>query len=539
MKYRSSFIVLLLAPVLLCGCDPGGDIPPAEAFYIVGGSDGINRGWFAYADAEFNVIDRRGLQMNIQGGENGTYMTSNGMGGMESHPTDCQHIEYNGVTQAGGWVYTHGVREDWDDPMYSNVISCIQIAYPNGSQGSEVATFSYGTSSRDEAQIERTNVVLPRGGEIDEDPMAAVRGINSFVSPNLANMTITENEAILGLTVNPPTNGIEVVACHLVNQNGDMGNGYSTVANNVYPVNLTDPNDYMRYAGPYRYSWIVKTANPLPLSGLIGLATIKTMAAPTGIEVGVYVDASNADMQTHVIRTDLFLPVDSSIGISALPEIEVYDCFTPSPYEPNIWDSRQFEITRRIDWLDFVDPNLYADPNIIPDPNVLFDPTNADFFTFDNRLDTTCPNFDQILIPERVMTLPVIAIDPINDNMTVQFNPQSAEFLINCVDFWLSDEETVDLNGDGIVNMLDWFNSAPMTRAVTAPASLIPIAPVSTSFAISEIKIKEETASVPIETYIEVLRCITELDDGENPDGVFLMRMEIINNMLKQLRVEK
>lgn len=426
----------IIIGVTVCGCKP---LPPSKTVSgIKHGSDGINTGWFVYVYDTGDVDTKKGVAMS-------SIITrpyvikNNGVGGLMSEWADpsIQDIKTSGITDENGQVIVKGKVNNWASVGYW-IQSRADIYFNNGTHA-DSAVFGYSTLGPQRVQRAATD-----GGRGTVPRLTSVAGT----------LTSDESAAISGTTSDPPASGISVASCDLIQRQGNAGKSTIQKLKYLTAGNLSKPSDYFKHSAPEQLSIIFKTASPVDITGTKVSATIKTDACPAGITLDITIIGSNADKTTHVARTEAFLPVDSTIQVP--PTISVYDNCTPFA-DPNIWDSNQYVIVKRPDWLSLVDPNLYDDPNLVPDPNVFFDPHNPAFFTFTNRLDTETDDFDMIYIPSRVMQIKTIALGATDDTLDIDINWSDPRLILLIAPNWLSTNRVFDINNDGIVNLGDWL----------------------------------------------------------------------------------
>jgi len=433
------FILAILVGVSLfvlgCDDDTGNVGPSRRAIAIYGDSDNISTGWFVYVDTFNEEIQQEGVAMIVNGGKQAWFYSNNGMGGLNVNPCNyAQHIESTGVTGAGGRCIAKGIRDDWSNPKGYNVFSQMSVGKPDSP--ATVAGFNYQTQASQQSLQWAAATAYKKCPRV----VAAASGLTG-------NYTQDEFTALTNPTENPPPKGI-AYTCNLISQNGTSGNGTCRPMNSIMAINLTDPDDYLKYAAPFYYSFIVRTADPIALDGVIANGFVKTNIAPDGRGLSLSWYGSSTDGQTHVFRTEPFLPVDSELEISNTSEISVYDRWTPFD-APDIWDAEQYLVSVKSNWIDFVDPNLVSDPNV-------FYGINPDLFDFTNRLDTSHPKFNEVLIPERILSVKVIPLQAEGDYLRISIKDVDLSTIIMAMDYWLTDNRICDLNGDGIVNLRDW-----------------------------------------------------------------------------------
>jgi hypothetical protein len=430
---------VIIALLLHCvGCVPTKKGPSRMASGIAGGDNGVNQGWFCYIFDTGDPIEVEGIEMTTSISKN-VYCRPNGLGGIEYvqlFPSDVQTLESPGVTGMCGQMTITGKRIDWQNWKGQWIYQTASVGHPQGL--CSAAQFNYRT-----ATPPATQRALADGRS----------RIGKSTPPPKSRFSSKEKNALNNVTEDPPDSGIEVTSTDLLQQQGNSGEGFPKELNNGFMAgNLTKPEQYLRYSAPYMFSFIFKTAQPEELIGRFVPVIISTNAYYQGIHINLTVIGSNSDKKTHVARTDGFLPVGSAIPIAA--EVSVYERWTGFS-EPNIWDANQYVRSVREDWLDVVDPNLYADPNTCPDPNVLFNPADPNFYIFTNRLDTTAVNFHAVIIPERVYSVKTIPILAANDYLDIDMDRNSPAAIMLFAENWLCAFSLFDLNNDGIVNMKD------------------------------------------------------------------------------------
>jgi hypothetical protein len=428
------FVVLLL--LLLLGCKP--KKPSRLATCIVCGTNGVDTGWYAFQMETGDVIEQEGVEMGFVGLKS-VYPKNNGLGGIEYVlvADGIQEATSSGITGPGGQMIVKGKRYNWSDYKYRVLYGGGYI--PSGSWGMG-ARFDYRTSTPPQRQVALAELGC---GNLEKYTAIASK------------FTSTEQSALDNPTTDAPESGVAATAS-LLQQQGGCGEGFPKEMNNGFMAgNLADAGKYLRHSSPFMFSFVLKTSEPEELAGVSIPVRISTDTHPQGVSADATIIASNADKMTHVARTDYFLPVNSEIPVQ--PEMPVYERWTGFT-EPNIWDTEQYYIEQKENWLDFVDPNLYADPNVCPDPNVLFNPNDLNFFDFTSRLDTSAENFEDILIPERILSIKAIQINAANDFVYIEIDWANPRMIILIAEHWLTAKKLYDFNNDGIVNLCDWPN---------------------------------------------------------------------------------
>lgn len=476
-------VILIALSIIFAGCGGGddGDVGPSRrACAIHGGSDGVSAGWFVYVDAFGEEINQEGIRMDINGGDSAIYLSNNGLGGLKVTRCDeAQHIESSGVTGANGRCITNGIRDEWAWPKGFWVRSNMTVLKPDspGTYGKfgyvTLASIQGGNQEVASSTASKTCGVAAMGSPMptqeematmlvpEEMAMMEIEGME-YAAPmfdmvrTTGNYTQAEYDALTNPTENAPSNGIDYT-CQLIQQ---RSNGSCKVMNSIMAVNLTDPNDYLKYSAPFMYSYIVKTAEAIQISGEVGSATVKTNSHPDGIQTILSWYGSNEDGQTHVFRTARFFPVSDELSMASETEVAIYDRWTDT--DPNVWNEEMWVIAQRDDWFDrCVDPNVWPDPNFYPvplDPNSLYDPTCECMHTFTSRIDTSHPDFMDIMIPERISTAQIIPMAPEGDHIRVAFNDDDLAAIVLAIEYWLSDNRIYDRNGDGVVNLHDYHH---------------------------------------------------------------------------------
>jgi hypothetical protein len=436
-------IALVLVVLFCCGgsCSPEGKTPSRMCSGIYGGTNGQDTVWFCYVLTTGDIVDQDGVQMSVYMAEiNSIYFTNDGLGGIKSNPLPgVQCIKSSGVTSNGGFVFGKGERNDWQAAPGYVVFSDMAVSNPKGSGRGR---FDFRTRGPSPVKV----ALVSADGTIEAAPTV----------PSMATYTSREKQALDNITLSAQSSGIDTQPVCLVARSGNAGIEYFKEKDYFVPINLEDPNDYLKYASPFCYSWIFTT--PEAMDNLVGseyVGNVSSAACPNGISVKITVTASGIDYKTHVARTEYFLPVDSSLSISTMSQVDVYDRWTPFP-DPNIWNNEQYVRSVKDDWLDLIDPNLYADPNICPDPNVFFRPDDPNFYHFVNRLDTTTDEFEDVMIHDRVMQIKILPVGQ-EDEINVRIDRFAVENILHAAPYWLTGNKMYDLNSDGIVNLRDFM----------------------------------------------------------------------------------
>jgi hypothetical protein len=409
---------------ILYGCDDGRVGPTRLACEISTGSDGVRRGWFAYTNSLGDVIDQPGVRFDIYGGDSGTALYSNGLGGYYSEYTDGIWVEDSGVTGDDGYLRCTGGR-NWDELRNTYCNTNRVYSKPNvdvGAPGDCSAMFTYRTTSP-AVQVAFANGVQSIPDYIT-DP-AIVAQINS-------NENLLASECMAVTSENPtlPSSGFDSTVA-LVQQRGLVGAGvYVTgVSDEFMATNLVTEAQVFLWSAPMMYSFTVTTADSKDLSEMTFMGSVKTDAEPGGVTVLIKEVASNEEDTVHVLRTEYFLLQDDNFyneltcGFepNEVPVMSVYDRWTP------------------IAGVDMEDPNtVEGTPLDIYDPN----------FVMDGLYD-----------PNRVCPVKIIPIQGEGDFVEIDnIRVVTDMSLVSCIsEGWLTDDKTLDMFPDGIVNLKDWI----------------------------------------------------------------------------------
>ncbi len=416
--------VFLFVILFLLGCEPpnGRTGPTRGAIYLYGETDGVNTGWFAYGDALGNVIVQPGVRMDVDRGES-AWRRPNGLGGYVYEPCPgVSTIEGRGITNSTGLVVLTGQR-DWGVEIPGYVVVGAQARNPN--HPTQSGYFNYTSLKyKDSPAVEAASIMADRSNR--SIPLA------SAAPSNDRNLTDAEFLLLSCPTQGAPDTGFEISQISLVAQGGGGGLPIATAIQNPVAGNLIDADDYFFAACPMAYSIVIKTSNAVDLSGLRVMGGVRADSSPFIVPLEMSLLESSDDMQTHVIRTGWFLPVDNSLDASAAPYHEVYDRWTP----------------------------LGGDPNDHFMAVALNDPNNT--IEYIHRLDIEHPLYDpNALLPERVIQIPVLPVDAEGDCFNLSID-QRTLFLF--VEYWMSEDKFLDLNGDGIVNFKDIVLYVKMLR---------------------------------------------------------------------------
>jgi len=439
-------ISLALLLLFLCnGCLPDGHTSTRQVTQMRCHDDGIREGYFAYYgfyDGDFRIIKVAGLSMAGQHHHPACYwVPCNGGTDYETRHAEGD-VQYNmsGLkTKANGVCTVTGRRDKWGaDPKIYWLCSSTTLEHPRNPMIDGSFTYSTMGSEGWEGASAYANASL------------STTDIDQIV----ARSSLPEEQFYLSTpTESPPTTGIEKITSTLAQQSGEMGTECVNALDCVVP-NFTDTHEsYFKNGCPVFYSVIIKSAEPV-VFGENDVFAVNIRTHTDTAECDIYWYGSNADKMTHVFRTELFYAVDKDSGITGT--VQSYDNWTPFDTEPNLWDSDQYAIEKRDNWLSCVDPNLYSDPNVVPDPNCFYDPTCPCMNTFTNRLDVYSPIFESVMLPHRVLDVPVIRMDTEGDTLYYEFDEKQLRVLLKAIDEgWLQSNANYDINNDGIVNLMD------------------------------------------------------------------------------------
>ena len=442
MKRFIGLIFCCVAMFLFGGCgDGGGRVGPTRAADTIhAGTDGVRTAWFAYVTATGDLLKQEGLRMEFTDTRQAVYFTNNGLGGLTPHGVSgVQSITASGVTGTGGRMVATGHRSDWTCLPGYVLFSDAVASKPALAGGGAQAKFYYRTRA---VYNPSEYALVEASGTVASCPMEG------------GDLTASEWAALSGPTEAAPVSGADLDALTLLNRQGNRGEGIVQEMTYFAAVNLTEPNDYFRYASPLCYSAIVKTAAPLDLCGMTFGGHLTSTACPEGINVDLFVLGSSEDMQSHVVRSDWILPIDSRLPFAAGQTVEVYDRWSPFDSEPNLWDEQQYVRRLKPEWYIFADPNYIGDPNTLTDPNL---------FEFIHRLDTRYPRFieEGIFLPDRIDRIPMIPVLESGDWLQMTIRKNDVRMLSYLSDYWLTGNPVMDLNRDGIVNLKDSLCGLP------------------------------------------------------------------------------
>lgn len=443
--FVAGFIFVFLVILFLCGCIPDGHTSTRQVTQMRSHDDGIREGYFAYYgfyDGDFRIIKVAGLSMAGQHHPPACYwVPCNGGTDYETrHAAD--DVQYNisdFKTKANGVCNVTGRRDKWSaDPKIYWLYSSTTLEHPRNPMID--GSFTYSTVGSEGWE----------GVSVNANASLSVADMDQIV----ARSSLPEEQYYLSTpTESPPSTGIEKITSTLAQQSGEMGTECVNALDCIVPNFTNTPETYFKNGCPVFYSVIIKSAEPV-VFGENDVFAVNLCTNIDTTECDIYWYGSNADKMTHVFRTELFYAVDEDSGICGV--VQSYDNWTPFDSEPNLWDSEQYHIEKRDDWLSCIDPNLISDPNVVPDPNVLYNPINPAYHIFTNRLDVYSPIFDDILISERIMDIPVIKMNSEGDTLYYEFDEKQIGVLLKAVsEGWLQNNENYDKNGDGIVNFRD------------------------------------------------------------------------------------
>lgn len=432
-------IVFFVVVLFLSGCEETGRTGPTRfAAGIHGGSNGTDTAWFTYVDVYNNPIIQEGIRMDFEAGHTG-YRKFEGVNGYVWYkaPGGIQTVVSDGITGPCGFVLGHGKR-DWSQEWTYALQTIGRFSNPRIT--TQRASMTYRSRCSDGAQ------------HAFHEAYQTINRTVASTGDRRWNLTEHEYNLLSSDTENAPDSGMTVSRTRLVSQSGSKGGGFSREIDSPLATNLICEDQYLRYASPFAYSFVIKTAEPLDIIDREVSGRVVSDSFPEGIEVKAFVYDSSDDLQTHVVRTEHFLIVDNAFDQAYEPQL-IYDRWTPPDGDPNdVWDEDIYAAMVKDDWFDYVDPNSY-DPNDISDPNDLFDPDNPDFYDFVHRLDTRHPRFDEAKLPDRIIEVQSLPVMAEGDYIEFQLDRRS---LLVFLDYWMTDKRNYDLNGDGIVNLKDW-----------------------------------------------------------------------------------
>jgi hypothetical protein len=428
---------------LVWGCVPDGQTGTRQATELRYLDNGTCTGYFAYYgfyEGDWGLLTQAGLNFKHHAPPPWWYDNDQVY---QDTTYKVQHNECSYVTKSNGICYVKGARHQWNaEPQYYRLLSRTSLWHPCNVNMRGI--FDYITVGAAHTQTCDTTgdrrMLLTDIKQIDA--VAMLPDETAYLSA--------------AITQNPPSKNAEKIVTTLAQQSGEMGIERVAALDSIVPNFATNTDIVFRHCCPMFYSVIIKTAEPCCFEGETFDIEIGTNNDSVTSEFYCY--GSNADLQTHVFRSSPFFVADESTSLSTMNEIQVYDHWTPFNREPNLFDPEQYNITVKDNWKDFIDPNLISDPNIVTDPNILYDPMNPNYHTFTSRLDVDASDFDDILIPGRIITVPVISMNNTGDTLYYEFDEKQIRVLLKAIDEgWLQNNANYDSNQDGIVNFLDIY----------------------------------------------------------------------------------
>lgn len=425
-------VVFLLILLFLAGCEDEGSPPSRLAHTILVSTDGINTGQFQYAMSTGDPITREGMRMSYTIGP-AFYFSDNGLGGLDVVPAPVQSVTASGVTGRGGIMKATGRRWEWDWPKGVTIRSSVVV-----SERGATGQMNYHTVS---GTIRAEAAYGSGGGSVVAH--AGTSGV----------LTHHESSVLMSPTNTGPSHGISVAYVGVGYLGGSRGMGYCEDDSYLMANNIDTKDDYFRYGAPSFFTAVIKTASEKDLSRVECRSNVRTDAFPQGIDIPLYVVGGNVDGKTHVVRSDLFFPIDASLDIAYETDIELYDRFTPfDEPDDDVWNEAHYARFLYDDWMSRLDPNLYPNPETIQYPNLL---KEESIFEFVHRLDTSHPRFTEAMIPDRIFRVKVIPLGAEGDRLILRPNREDLSLLAAFLESWLTDDPTYDYNGDGIVNLED------------------------------------------------------------------------------------
>lgn len=404
-------VTFIAVSLFLVGCnDDGRTRPTRMASRIIRGGDGtinteleggepsFSEGymWLAYEDDFGYIIEQAGVRME-KAVDLDTYWNEG-----YYYPTANTDIEGCETTGEGGRLMLRGWRK-WFPRQYN--IHTAQVEYRSPTDGNCKNSAYFGSNGQTDVLNNPKYVAWAADCTTDATLPRWVRPVQ--VAYN--NMTPAEYTYLTQpAPENIPESGLSVLNLDLVQQQGSLGVGYTTVIpeSGFMAFNTNDAENMMKYASPMMYSYTVATAEPADLIGNTYNALIKTDQVPDGMNIGISVVASNQENTIHVARTDYFLPVDTRFydDLIASGPMQVFDRWSLSS-DPNTLDTH--------------------DPNFVPDESRLID----------------CA---------------VIPIAVPDDELRIEFLIDG-NVLIDAAGSWLDSGKLFDINNDGIVNLKDLY----------------------------------------------------------------------------------
>lgn len=463
-------ICLIILTILFSGASCVEQNTTKLACEITSGANGKNEAWFAYLMPDGTTLDQAGLKMCGEGGEPGDawWIGNNGVGGVKYHYNiPGVWIEDSGVTGEGGQLIACGKKDH--SIMQSGVWIRNHKHYSNPKNddccAAEMRYLAHNYQGGDEQAHALACSVTPQW-------------LKQLRSQDVA-LTTDEIDALEDPNPTLPDTGYGVVA-KLTQQRGDIENGYARdVTSEFMAGNLDSPEAVFLFGSPMRFSFTVRTAKAINLSEVEFGALVKTNATPDGILMSLKERASNDDNTVHIIQTDMFIAQDEDFVAHLIDSqgdndtVAIYDRWTHLEVDPNdLSNQDRYFWRKRANWIDCVDPAYLAqpelwdanpemldDPNYIPDINQLYNPTDLCMHDPIDRINPMSdPNFiiDQIYRDDRVLECYIVPIHDVDDSLSVEVIIDDAQVLCEGAGSWLSDDDLWDMNGDNIVNLLDF-----------------------------------------------------------------------------------
>lgn len=245
----------------------------------------------------------------------------------------------------------------------------------------------------------------------------------------VANMkTASETEFLANSGAFRPQNGVVVASTQWCMQVGPGGKGYGRPVDHLTALDHSNSDVIQYRSTPYYLSVQVSCAEPVDAS-LVGVELSCVLrCGSTERDIAARIHAVSDDGLRLIVHSDYIVPIDYRDYKASTAPTVLYDRWT-SPVDANDLSA---DIHVSPMW-DLEDPNAF-DPNCINSTNVLM-----------TRLK-----------PERYVPVHCISVER-NQRLTIDFVGQfPPELVLYVAKHWLTGNRTLDITGDGIVNMNDY-----------------------------------------------------------------------------------
>jgi hypothetical protein len=440
MKTKTLAIIVMCV-ILCCGgwtCDHGNTgTVHRYAVGIAGCGDGHTYCNLYYYDINHERLTGSGLRMARMSNNDGVWLDLYDPYNVPQGYCDNINLEGGNITGDGGyltvtarppqqgddctkkeglwhpWHYRHQLVDRWGLGRLSN-----SVFFGAGGQHPHNIIPNNGCSTLDADPIE---VPPSTKGHPSQSAVKALSSPTTGGAPMGASMSMIPMSMVEldPNAVELPSYGYDFDA-YVVRQ----FDGYSRRVNEITPTDSNSWEVNYREMFPCKAEYLIALSAPEDIGGMRLDANIYTSLLPEGIDVELEVVAGNDANTVWVAHSDYFLPVQEQAYIDLMNDPnagQVFDRWT--------WLTEEE--------LPLYDPNYYDDPNDCP--LLPIDPMDPDFM---ERHDT-----------RRALDMQYL---PCAEEDTIRFR-LDFQLPVMALDKWLSTESpTADLNGDGIVNMVDY-----------------------------------------------------------------------------------